>query len=92
MVDGLRCENYREMFLRRQRLECVWRAVERIWERKREEKKSRVKRPGSVEQVERLLFHYCKSGGGKDGCFFKKLFIYFIFGCVGSSLLCEGFL
>lgn len=37
------------MFLRRQRLECVWRAVERIWERKREEKKSRVKRPGSMD-------------------------------------------
>ena len=25
-------------------------------------------------------------------CFFNYLFIYFIFGCVGSSFLCEGFL
>ena len=24
--------------------------------------------------------------------FFKNLFIYFIYGCVGSSFLCEGFL
>ena len=28
----------------------------------------------------------------KGVCFFKKIIYLFIFGCVGSSFLCEGFL